>query len=275
MHETSWARLAITLPLSAVAGVGLVVLAAVGALPPEFGWTYVWLALAIGGLTVLVDHFAVVLEAAGRMRLSAIGLAGRQLLLVIGLAVLALGSGTVSASSVVLLTVVAAAALAVGLTVPAWRVALWPVRTNRAQLRRVLVFSLPLIAFTASQYGIRSVDIVVLGAYGTPADVGVYALAYQSYSMLQQIPTTLTIVLIPLFVSMRQVGRSDFVERYLVRVVPQAILLAAAAGGVLAALLFVATPIVFGSAYADAARPLAVLSVALVLNAASSLVAPI
>ena len=122
----------------------------------------------------------------------------------------------------------------------------------------MLVFSLPLIAFTASQYGIRSVDIVVLGAYGSPADVGVYALAYQGYSMLQQVPTTLTIVLIPLFVSMRQVGRSDFVERYLVRVVPQASFSAARAACSPRSRSW--PPARVRAAYADAARPLAVLS---------------
>ena len=94
---------AVTLPLSAVAGAGLVVLAAAGALPAEFGWDYVWLALAIGGLTVL-----------GPLRRRAGGggadagerdRAGRAAVPArVGLAVLALGSASVAASTVVLLT---------------------------------------------------------------------------------------------------------------------------------------------------------------------------
>ena len=92
----------------------------------------------------------------------------------------------------------------------------------------------------------RSVDIVVLRAYGTAEDVGIYALAYQSYTMLQTLAVTVTIVLIPLFVSLREAGREELVARYFERLVPQGIFAASVLGGLLAPLVVLGVPLVFG-----------------------------
>ena len=159
---------------------------------------------------------------------------------------------------------------------PALRgLALWPPRLDRVQLRRIVAFSLPLIAFAASQYGMRSVDIVVLRAFGTARDVGIYALAYQSYTTLQSLAVTATIVLIPLFVSLREAGREELVARYFERLVPQAILAVSVAGGLLAPIVVLAVPVVFGADFEDAGRPLALLVAALALFSVASLLAPI
>jgi O-antigen/teichoic acid export membrane protein len=275
MVRTSWARLSFTLPLAAAGAVLVTGLKTADVLPREYSWPFVWLTIALGALLVVNDHFMSALQAAGRMRLTAAALAGRQLVLVAGLSVLFVTGDIASPRAVVEITVGAALLLAVALIRPAWPLVVWPARIDRRHLRRVLAFSLPLIAFTASQYGMRSVDIVILRAYGTPHDVGVYAIAYQSYTMLQQVTTTVSIVLLPLFVSLGQAGRSDVVRRYLARVVPQATLLAASFGGIAAAILYVSAPIVFGDRYADASAPLAILSVALALHAAATLVSPV
>lgn len=275
LHRTSWARTALTAPLVAASSALLVALKAGDVLPLEFTWTFVWLTIVLGSFIVIADHLAVLLETAGRMRVSAVALAGRQALLAIGLLVIAISGAGRSPLGVVSLSIGVAILLAIALALPLRHLALWPPRLDRAQLRRVLLFSLPLVAFTASQYGMRSVDIVVLRAYRPPADVGVYALAYQGYTMLQQVATTVTIVLVPLFVSLREAGRSELVARYFRRLVPQATLLAAMAGGALAPLIVLALPLVLGDAYSDAARPLAVLTAALVLFAVASLLAPV
>jgi O-antigen/teichoic acid export membrane protein len=137
------------------------------------------------------------------------------------------------------------------------------------------VFALPLVAFAASQYGMRSVDIIVLRAYRPASDVGVYALAYQGYTMLQTLATTITIVLIPLFVSLGEANRSQLILRYFERLVPQSALIVAALGGLLAPAVTVALPLVLGSHFADAARPLALLVAALALLFMASMLAPI
>lgn len=275
VRTTASARLVVTLPLVAVSGAVLAALKSGGVLPPELTWPLVWLAVALGVLMVAADHFVVLLEAIGRMRASALGLVGRQALMVGGLVAIAISGAARTPLGVVWLTVGVAGLLVAALAIPLGGQRLWPPSLDRIRLRRVLLFSLPMVAFSLSQYGMRSIDIVILRAYRPPADVGIYALAYQSYTMLQQIATTLTIVLVPLFVSLREGGRGELVARYFRRLVPVATLAASVVGGMAGAAAVVALPVVFGTAFEEAARPLAVLAVALVLHGVASLVAPI
>jgi O-antigen/teichoic acid export membrane protein len=275
MPRTAWARFILTGPILVALGAGLIALKSAGVLPAEFAWRFVWLTLALGVFTVLSEQWLVILDAAGRMRFSAAAAAGRQALLVAGLLAIAAGAAAPTTMSVAWLTLGVAALLAVGLAIALRGLALWPPSVDRAQLRRLLVFSLPLIAFSASQYGMRSVDIVVLRAYRPPSDVGIYALAYQAYLMLQTLATTATVVLIPLFVSLREAGRSHLIAHYFERLAPQAMLATCAVGGAMAPLAYLCVPLVFGSDFADAARPLTLLVAALVLFTIASLVAPI
>lgn len=275
MRDTTWARAALTLPMLVLVSALLPALKLVGALPQEFTWTYLWLTVALGFFFVAGEQLQVVLDAAGRMRLSAAAAALRQGALVAGLAVIAVIGGSASTRTVAWLTVAVAALLALALTLALRGLALLPPRLNRRQLRRIFVFSVPLIAFAASQYGMRSVDIVVLRAYGSAVDVGVYALAYQSYMMLQTLAVTVTIVLTPLFVSFREAGREELVVRYFERLVPQGVFAASVLGGLAAPFVVLGVPIVFGSDFGDAAAPLALLVAALVLFGVSSLLSPI
>lgn len=275
MCHTAWARAALTLPILVPISAALPVLKLTGVLPQEFEWTYLWLTVALGCFFVAGEQIQVVLDAAGRMRLSAAAAAARQALLVAGLAVIAISGVGGSTLTVAWLTVGVAALLMLILSLALRGLALWPPRLDRAQLRRIFVFSAPLIAFAASQYGMRSVDIVVLRAYGTAADVGVYAIAYQSYTMLQTLAVTVTIVLVPLFVSLREAGQEELVARYFERLFPQGIFVSSVLGGLLAPIVVIAVPIVFGVDFGDAGRPLALLVAALVLFGIASLLAPI
>lgn len=275
MRGAFWARVAVTLPIVAAGGVVLVGLEAGGVLPAEFTWPYVWMTLAIGVLGVACDQMIVALEAFGRMRTGARAGTIRQVLLFAGLVALAVGGSRRSAEAVAILMLAVAALLSAGLVATLRRHALWPPRLDRARLRRMLAFSLPLVAFSASQYGLSSVDVVVLRSYRAPADVGVYALAYTGYASLQSLAATLTVVLIPLFVSLRERGRSAFIVRYFERLLPSGVFAASAVGGLLAPVGAFAVPRVFGGGFEHAAQPFAILVAAAVLLAVASMVAPI
>jgi O-antigen/teichoic acid export membrane protein len=275
MRGVVWARAAVTVPILGAAAVVLVALEAAGALPEEFTWPFVWMALAIGVLGVACDQMIVALEALGRMRAGARAGAVRQALLFAGLLALAAGGSRRSPEAVAALMVAVAVLLTAGLAGALRGHALWPPRLERARLRRLLAFSFPLIAFSVSQYGINSVDVVVLRAFRTAPDVGVYALAYSGYATLQSLAGTLTVVLIPLFVSLRESGREPLVARYFERLLPEGVLAASALGGVLAPLGALAVPVVFGSGFARAAEPFAILVAAAVALTVASLVAPV
>lgn len=275
MANVSWARFAITAPLVAVATAVVPVLKAVGALPPEFTWTFTALAVGFGALWILSEHVTYMLEAAGRMKLSAIGLIVQQGTVVASLAVIYVtGRGqspiviaSISVISMLIVTAVLGATL--------WKVAFWPPVLDRPMVRRIFRFSLPMIAFTASQYLIRSADLVVIRAYTTPVSVGIYAVAYQAYTILQTLAAAAPPVLTPLFVSLHEGRHDGVIRRYFERVVPQLTFAGAVLAGLAIPLISVTVPIVFGDSFSAASEPLAILMVALLLFFTSNLYAPI
>jgi O-antigen/teichoic acid export membrane protein len=277
MSDVVWARVAIAVPVLLAAISLFVALQAARALPADFAWPFVWMTIVIGTLGVACDQMIVVLEAHGRMRAGARAGTARQLMLLVGMVALVIASDgrRRPAQTVAWVIVAVAVILTVGLgrTLRGYR--LWPPRLAPAQVRRVLTFSLPLVAFAASQYVISSVDIVVLRAFRPAAEVGTYALAYSGYATLQSLAGSLTVVLIPLLVSLRVGGRSKLISRYFQRLLPAAILLASAAGGMLAPIAALLIPVVFGAGFGRAAEPFAILVAAAVLLCAASCVAPI
>jgi O-antigen/teichoic acid export membrane protein len=275
MTATSWNRLLISAPLVLTAGCVVLACKLLGGLPREMTWLFVWLAIASGLLTIGSEHIVSLLEASGRMKLTAVVLTLRQAVTVAGLAVIFVTGHGRTPATVIALNVLALGGVVVLLAVALWRVALWPATIDRALLRRMLAFSIPLIAFSASQYVIQSVDIVVLRAYTSPSSVGIYAVAYQGYSVLQQIATSATIVLTPLFVSLGAANKHRLLERYVTRSVPQLAFVSAALTSLAIPLLGIAAQIVFGHGFRSAGRPMAILFGALALYACASFIAPL
>jgi O-antigen/teichoic acid export membrane protein len=166
-------------------------------------------------------------------------------------------------------------ALALGLTALTWKSAVVPAEFDRALLRRMLRLSIPMIGFMVSQYVFSSVDIVILKIFRTQADVGVYAVAYQAYTVLSRVTQSGTIVLVPLFVSLRMAGRGDLVVRYMRRNVAQGLFLIAVLTALVIPFLPLIVPLAFGHAFASASTPMAILLCGLVFLFAQYLIAPV
>jgi O-antigen/teichoic acid export membrane protein len=271
----TWARLAISLP-PLVAGV-LIVLAleAAGALPAGFGWDFGLLAIAYGLLLIATEHFQYSLDAAAKMKQSAAWTIGQQAAIVATFGVALATDKDVGPHTVVVIYVAWSALFTLALSIRMWGLAIWPPSPNSAAIRRMFRFSVPLIAFTVSQYLIRSVDLLVLGIYASTAAVGLYALAYQSYTVLQGLTIATGPVLTPLFVSLRSAGREHLVRRYLDRIVPTMTLVAAVLAGIAVPVTQAAVPVLFGDRFGDAADPLSILLLAIVIGFSANLLAPI
>jgi O-antigen/teichoic acid export membrane protein len=275
MTAVTWNRAVLVAPLALLSIVVVPGLKLLGALPPELGWAFVWLAIAYGLVWIVADHGIYLLEAEGRMKVSALLLVAQQGLYVVALVVIYVtGTGqnpltlaAISLGAIVLVAIAAAGSV--------WRRAFWPPALDRPLLRRILLLSLPLIAFTVSQYVVRSVDLVVLRAFGSAHQVGLYAIAYQGYVVIAAITTVTPPVLTPLFVSLEVGKKGATIRRYLKRVVPQLTFVGSVLAGVAAPLIFALLPVVFGPKFGASARPLAILLVAAVLLSVTNLLAPV
>lgn len=275
MSRLTWNRALIGLPLMVISMMIVVGLKAAAVLPATITWQLVGIALATGLINIIVDHCVCLLETSGRMKASAGGQVLSQAAYVAALAIM-VGVGVhATPQDVLILSLASASLLAIGVAPLLWRVGVVPVRIDRQLLRRMLWLSTPVIGLMVSQYVFGSIDIVVLRLFTTTRDVGVYAVAYQAYTVLSAAAVTATAVFVPLFVSLKMAGRDGLIKRYLTRGVPQGLFIISVVGGLAVTPLGVLVPIVFGKGFRGAATPMAILVVGLAFLFAAYLVAPI
>ena len=273
--DVTWSRVRLTAPLLGIAALIVVAIKLAGGFPPQLSWGLAWLAIGFGAVLVVSEHIIYSLDAIGRMKTSAAQLLTRQLVVLAGLAGILI-TGVGHSPEVVAVILVAGAAIAAatfGSLIT--RISIWPPSSNPELRRRILRFSVPLIAFTLSQYAIRSVDLIVIGAFAGASAVGVYAVAYQSYGVLQQLTSVPGPVLTPLFVSARMAEREEVIDRYVERAVPQLTLIAATLMGLVVGFVGLVVPLVFGDAFAGASDPLTILLFAAVLGFITNLLGPV
>jgi O-antigen/teichoic acid export membrane protein len=275
VNRLTWNRAVIAAPLTLLSVALVVALKAAGALPLGLSWPLVAIAIGFSLALIVVDHLTTVLETIGRMKVSAASQVLSQAGYVGLLAAVYIAAVHVTASRVLLFSLAAYTALALAITALVWRTAVMPPEFDRALLRRMLHLSIPMCGFMVSQYVFASVDIVILKIFRTQADVGVYAVAYQAYTVLSRVTQSGTIVLVPLFVSLRMAGRGDLVGRYMQRGVAQGLFLAAVLTALVIPFLPLLVPLAFGSAFAGATTPMAILLCGLVFLFAQYLIAPV
>jgi O-antigen/teichoic acid export membrane protein len=275
MAPVTWSRVVIGGPLF-VAGLLLVlVLHLLHGLPDELSLGAVALVAGLGFGLVLQEHQITALQAAGWMKLSAVALVGQQVLALVAIGALAAAGEDFTPELVAGALALATIGLGVALLPVLWRVAVVPAGVDPVLVRRVLRFSLPLIAFTVSQFVTRWVDLVVIGFFASTALVGVYAVAFQAYTALQTVVGAIVPVLTPLFVSMRAQRHEHLVGSYFETAVPQLAFLGSLACALVVPVCEPVVSLVFGSRFADAGQPLALLLPGLGLIAFASLLAPV
>jgi O-antigen/teichoic acid export membrane protein len=275
MNRLTWNRALIGAPLAAISVAAVLTLKFIGALPSSLTWPLVWIAIGSALVTMVVDHWVCMLETSGKMKVSAGSQVASQVLYVGILVALFVIARRASPQIVLMLALGCSCLLAIGVAPVLWRLGVVPPSIDRTLLRRMLRLSTPMIAFTVSQYVLASVDIVVLRMFRSQADVGVYAVAYQAYTVLSRVAVSATAVFVPLFVSLEMAGRRNLIERHLRRGVPQGTFLLAATGGLAIPLLPLLVPVMFGHRFEAAATPLSILALGLLCLFAGYLVSPI
>ena len=275
MRAVSWNRFVLTAPLLPIGTGLLVLLMLVDALPPEFTWSFAWLAVALALVLALAEHVTLLLEGSGRMKLSGLAWLARQVIVVAALLVIFASGRGQSPTAVAIATIAAMLAVALTLSAAVWKSGFWPPTVDTPLRRRMLAFSLPLIAFTASQQVMAAADLVVIRAFMTAGDVGTYAVAYQGYLALQPVTAAAVSVFVPLLVSLRMANRDQLVRRYAERIVPQLLVIGAAVSGIGVSFVPLLAPVVFGASFEAATRPLVLLAGPLLLGFVASLLAPV
>jgi len=269
------ARAVFVVPAFLVAVPVVLVLQTTGVLPAAFTRSLALLSVGYAAVWILFDHVVYMLETWGRQKVSAIAVLIQQVAYVGAIATLYAAHIQVGPVDVALIALTGMAVLVLVIGLMVGRVAFAARRPARMLVRRVWTYSRPLIAFVASQYVMRSVDVLVIGTFSTAAAVGAYALAYQGYGVIQQLATTAGPVFTPLLVSLRMAQRDSAIRVYVERLVPKLAFIASAVAAVAMAPVFRLVPELLGPGFGQTRLPLALLFSAGVVFLMASLLSPV
>lgn len=133
-------------------------------------------------------------------------------------------------------------------------------RFDRAFLRKVFAYSIPLLPFSLVGYFSGSyVDAVFVSKFLSTTDLGIYSVATQINGIAFQLPTLANALLLPLFVTMQREAPSQRGLNYFRNILPTLTLLWGMACTVLAFLSYFAIPLFFRDEFRAATIPLWIL----------------
>ncbi len=131
---------------------------------------------------------------------------------------------------------------------------------DRAIVKKILVYSLPLLPFTLVGYFSGSyIDGIFVTKFLSQSDLGVYSVATQVNGLAMQIPTLANTILLPLFVTLRAESGDQRTFNYFRNILPAITLFWGLACVGLAFFGYLLVPLVFGVPFGPASLPLWIL----------------
>jgi len=146
---------------------------------------------------------------------------------------------------------------------------------EKDRIKKIFIFSYPVIFGSVSAYVVNWVDLMVIKRYSTVSDVGVYSLSYQGMTAVQQICMVIGVVTTPMMVSFLVRGRKDLILRYLDRIVPQCMILWNFFVCTVTFGSFYLIPLVFGLDFRQSCIPFALLMIGMGWNVLNTLYSPV
>jgi O-antigen/teichoic acid export membrane protein len=273
--EVLWARLGVVLPAAAAAFT--VVALARQPLADYFGIPAagVWLILMHFGAAALLSVVSAIFQANDQMTRYGVCLFLDKAVMLLSVAAL---PASWLASPLVILVCYAASSVSVAV----WAVtvagvsALAPVMPSGSAYRQFVAFSMPLLLSSwAGLFGTNWFDLVILKWYVPLASVGVYSLATQLAGVVQQITVIFSMLVLPQLSVMVAEGQESRIRMFVERLLPYWLLGTSVLFSLVLLAGRIAVPLIFGTAFGEAAAILALLMVAATALALFNACAPL
>jgi len=263
--ESFWARTAVFLPNTVIlllfSAFWLPVTAVWLKLPTEA----LWFVAAHSVASAVWLHIQYAMQAAKLPRMQAVMQAAERIL-IFGALVVLNGAGRLDSLMAVAAYVAAPVVMTLAGLVAIRNLFSWRVKFTRTAIKRLLVFSVPLIPYSLIGYfSTNYLDAIFISQYLSRSDLGVYSVAYQINGILMQFPLLAGSLLMPLFVTLRTSGKGERVSEYLRDVVPLLTFVGGVSAIVAALALTFLIPFVFGEQAAGSVTVIWILMSAAVL----------
>lgn len=123
----------------------------------------------------------------------------------------------------------------------------WRIDLSAVWIKRMLVFSIPLIPFSLIGYfSTNYLDAIFISQYLSKSDLGIYSVAYQIMGILMQFPTLAGTLVLPLFVTLQTGKNIEKVQLYMEDILPLLTLIGGLGGVCVAFLMSIFIPLIFG-----------------------------
>lgn len=151
----------------------------------------------------------------------------------------------------------------------------FPFHLNPIALKRIFLFSYPLILGSASIYFIDWIDVWVINQFLPLTDLGIYQVAYRGMMVIQYLAMQAVTVITPLMVSFLTEDREDLILLYLRRIVPQLFMAWAFLVALVLVIAKVFIPIIFGLDFSKSYGPFSFLMLGVSFYGMISLLTPL
>jgi len=151
----------------------------------------------------------------------------------------------------------------------------FPIEIDKTILKRILIFSYPLIFAVVAGYIINWADLFFIRKYFTLTDVGFYSLALKFITTLQYAGLILNTIFFPMLISFLASNRKDLIVRYVKRIIPQISFLWLI--GIFLVFTFSSflIPLIFGAPFKASILPINILLIGYFVSVFSVLYSPV
>lgn len=180
----------------------------------------VWLIGVHLSVTCIWLHIQYSMQAVKMLRLQGAMLAGERALTFIGVLTLIV-VGRISWENALWCYIIPPAILSIAGAAAIWKYLSFTTFIDREQLRKMLVFSAPLIPFALVGYlSTSQLDAFFITKYLSTRDLGIYAVAAQISGMTVQLLIVANTVLLSMFVSLKTAGQESILDKFITEAVP-------------------------------------------------------
>ncbi|MEP7039297.1 MAG: oligosaccharide flippase family protein [Acidobacteriota bacterium] len=252
INKSFWARSLIFLPNTLVflafSFLWLPIISNWLKLPPEAWWFVVGHFIA-SSIWLHVQHS---IQGAKLPRLQGVLLAIERILIFSALLILAL-SGKIDYLSAIAAYIFAPFLMTFVGLFELRKLVSWRIEIDKALLKKMIKFSVPLIPFSLIGYFSTSyLDVFFISQYLSKTDVGIYSIAYQVSGIAMQIPVLAGSILLPMFVTMQsKTDHDNQINVYFTKILPSICFAWTFVCALIATFGGLALPLIFGEKVSD------------------------
>ena len=277
INKVFWARNSILIPSLTIFFIGIIIfrkkiLAYIGIEQDII----IWLMLLYITVIVLVEYIQYIQQSIGQLKLYSFSLFSIKFIVMIGLLIIIATPVLVKNVLLVVIVYILGNLITIIIfTIFIKKRIFFPIEFNKSIIKKVFLFSYPLIFGSITSYTVGYVDIVFIKKILLMSDVGIYSLSYRMMAVINMISMSLIVLFNPIIITFLANNRVDLIKKYVKRLIPQGVFISSIFISLVMVLLHYLIPLIFGVEFTESILPFSILMLGMAFNFFSSFYSPV